>query len=259
MRQDILDKLHATQVEMLEVVDKFCKKHGLKYYLIAGTLLGAVRHHGFIPWDDDIDIGMPRKDYEFLEKHIQEELGDEYFFQTCITDKAYGRNFAKIRKNNTIFLEKNDANVENRHHGIFLDIFILEERREKDSFIRRFKTKLSKSIDSYIVCKRGNIKISWKKKIFAICPMGLLIKMRKSLNKGKGDFYYIDFMGKLKKSTHEMTELEFEGGMYMAPKGYDEVLTSIYGDYMQLPPPEKRVTHNPVRISFDLNGPDEEL
>lgn len=260
MRQDVLDRLHKEQVTLLKTIDSFCRNKGIQYYLIGGTLLGAVRHKGFIPWDDDIDIAMPREDYDVFIKTFQEFVGDKYFVQTCITDKGYGRDFAKIRVNNTIFLEEVDAHVENRHHGIFLDVFVLENQNEKNSAINKLKLRISHAISSYIVCRRGKIKSSWKHMIFRLFSMNFLIKMRDKLRRGKGECYWVSFLGSIKKECYnEPVELEFEGLNCYAPKEYDMILRHQYGDYMKLPPIEKRVTHNPIRISFDTNGSDEIL
>ncbi len=260
MKQETLTRLHQEQVKILDIIHKFCVDNNLKYYLIGGTLLGAVRHKGFIPWDDDIDIGMPRKDYERLLKTITPYLKDKYFLQTCYTDKWYGRSFAKIRINNTIFLEQNDCHVENRHHGIFLDIFPLDDTSLKISKWNIFKRKLANFIDSYIVCRRGNIKIKGFKKLLALFPMNYLLKQRDRLYKGNGDCYYLSFFGSIPKDKFDNAVLlSFEGKEYYAPIDFDYVLTTQYGDYMTLPPIEKRVTHNPVRISFDLSKEDAEI
>ena len=260
MKKETLDLLHQKQVELLDVIDAFCEQNNLKYFLIGGTLLGAIRHKGFIPWDDDVDVAMPRKDYEYLCKNISEYLGDKYFLQTSYTDKAYGRYFAKIRINNTVFLEEADCTVEKRHHGIFLDIFPLDESREKASKFVSFKRMIARYVDSYIVCKRGNIKIRGKAKVFYVFPIKFLIKLRDRLTRGKGNSYFVNFLGDTPKDKFEpLVRVEFEGKEYLAPKEYDYLLTKMYGDYMQLPPVDQRVTHNPVRISFDLNGKDAEM
>lgn len=86
------------ELEILKKIDEVCKKHNINYWLDSGTLLGAVRHQGFIPWDDDIDIGMLREDYEKFLKVAQKDLGDDYFLQTRSTDKNYPLVFAKVRK-----------------------------------------------------------------------------------------------------------------------------------------------------------------
>ena len=83
-----LDQIHAEELETLVDFDEFCNEHGLRYSLAGGTLLGAVRHKGFIPWDDDIDVGMPREDYERFLQIAQKECGEEYFLQTVDTDRA---------------------------------------------------------------------------------------------------------------------------------------------------------------------------
>ena len=140
--------LQNVELEILLEVDRICKKHGVKYFLVSGTLLGAVRHKGFIPWDDDIDICMPVSDYRKFCKIAQEELGENFFFQSYETD-FYDRWFAKIRKNNTTCIEKVYENSR-LHQGVWIDIFPLigvknnEEWLKKTTKKARFAKKLLK-------------------------------------------------------------------------------------------------------------------
>lgn len=124
MDNEILEKLHVVEVEILDIFVWICNKYNLKYYLCYGTLIGVIRHQGFIPWDDDIDVAMPLEDYNKFVKIAQSELGDKYFLQNDKTDKYFGRCFSKIRKNGTAFYSKGDKN-EKKHHGIFIDVFPL--------------------------------------------------------------------------------------------------------------------------------------
>src|SRR5699024_6110897 len=127
-------KAQMIQLEILKEFDRFCKEHNIKYQLYAGTLLGAIRHKGFIPWDDDIDIAMTRDQYErFLEKYINNE---RYFLQNFQTDYNYFRQFSRLRKNNTVFRQEQYSNLD-IHHGIFIDIFPLdnvEETYDKEKY-----------------------------------------------------------------------------------------------------------------------------
>ena len=116
-----LEKLHKVEIEILDEFVRICNKYNLEYYLIGGTMLGAVRHQGFIPWDDDIDVGIMRKDYDLFIKYAREELGDKYYLDCYETNKEYYLPFAKIRKNNTIFNEQVSAHL-NNHKGIYIDI-----------------------------------------------------------------------------------------------------------------------------------------
>ena len=123
------DRLRQLQLAELEILDEFvrvCEIHGLRYYLIGGTLLGAVRHQGFIPWDDDIDVVMPRADYDQLAAIWPESAAPEYFYQCPNTDPFYYLTYAKIRKNGTEVYEERfrDARF---HKGIFIDVFPLDD------------------------------------------------------------------------------------------------------------------------------------
>ena len=117
-----LAKVHLVQLEIANEVKKICENYKIKYFLIAGTLLGAVRHRGFIPWDDDLDMGMLRKDYIKFLKIARKELDDKYYLESWKVASGYGLPFTKIRMNGTKYIERNSKDV-NCHLGIFIDIF----------------------------------------------------------------------------------------------------------------------------------------
>ena len=120
-----LNELKKSELEIFKSFLTVCEKLNVKYYLVEGTLLGAVRHKGFIPWDDDIDVGMLREDYELFIEKATEFLPENLFLQTYITDTEYSHGFAKIRNSQTTFIESNvrDCKI---NHGIYIDIFPLD-------------------------------------------------------------------------------------------------------------------------------------
>ena len=121
-----LKKLHDVELEILQEIIRICKKYDIKYYLAGGTLLGAVRHKGFIPWDDDLDIGMLREDYDKFMKYGIKEIDDKYFIHCDKTDPNYWLPFIKVRKNSTTFVEELLNKKEVLHNGIFVDIFPMD-------------------------------------------------------------------------------------------------------------------------------------
>ena len=119
---DKLRRLQLTQLEILEYVDSFCKDNNIKYSLYAGTLLGAVRHQGFIPWDDDLDICMPRNEYDKFIRLWNDNEHEKYFLQNKENTPTFTQSFTKIRKKNTNFLQEDDLGMD-YHTGIFIDVF----------------------------------------------------------------------------------------------------------------------------------------
>ena len=117
-----LEEIKGKELYILKEFDRICQENGLKYSLIYGTLLGAVRHGGFIPWDDDVDVCMLREDYEKFCKIAPKRLPEDLFYQSHETEREYFQLFDKIRLNNTIFKEKYYAQY-HIHHGIYIDIF----------------------------------------------------------------------------------------------------------------------------------------
>lgn len=116
-------QIWATEQEILDVIHQVCTEHGLRYSLAYGTLLGAVRHKGFIPWDDDIDLMMPREDYEKLLVIWNQSAPKGYILQNTRTDSDFTQNFTKIRKDHTTFLQDEAERTKHYHKGIFVDIF----------------------------------------------------------------------------------------------------------------------------------------
>ncbi|MFR1707971.1 MAG: phosphorylcholine transferase LicD [Clostridium sp.] len=268
MDKNILRKLQLTQLEILLEVVRICDKNNLTYFLIGGTLLGAIRHNGFIPWDDDLDIGMPRSDYEKLIEICKTQLDEKYILHHLSTDKEYWLPFAKIRKNNTLFNEKNIQHVD-CHKGIFIDIFPLDNGNKQSSKLQSIQAKISKYLSNIIIIKKIGtqgkslgIKLKLGEIIFKLIPIKFINKINNkimSVNKNDDSKFFINLGSNYnyikqtipKEKYFPPTKVEFEGVYLNVPRDYDYVLKRIYKNYMELPPEDKRYTHNPVTIIFD--------
>lgn len=262
---ETLRRLQLTEVEILDEIKRVCDKNSLKYYLIGGTLLGAVRHKGFIPWDDDLDIVMSRSDYEKFCSICQEELSEKYYLHNIDTDDKYWLPFAKVRKKNTIFDEQSVSHLD-VPKGIYVDIFPLDFSVGDNDKGQAKRAKKIKKLSAAIlfkakVLKAKSLKSKIKYLLLAFFSVKSLSKKQINLMKKlKSGSHYVNYGSNYstKKQTmpigyyEPQKELIFEGKSYPVPNQYEKVLTRIYGEtYMQLPPEEKRITHKPIRIEFE--------
>lgn len=257
-----LEQIKEKELEILDYVVDFCDNHNLKYFLAYGTLLGAVRHKGFIPWDDDIDILMPRNDYEKLK--IIWNKDSCYKLLDCMEDKEYIYPFMKVSDSKTK-LEEHDVE-EHMDLGIYIDIFpydgVVKDTKKRQKFLK--KCEYLEKLRLYSMLSIDKILHTDKKKNFMrkilwvflrkIGPAKISRKMEKFIAKNRVEnaewqgclctrFSYREVMPK--EVWGETVELEFEGKMYKAPKEYDKMLKTNYGDYMTLPPEEERcLKHN---------------
>ncbi len=259
------DKLKKIELEILDHFVYFCKQNNLTYYLTYGTLLGAIRHKGFIPWDDDIDVAMPPKDYQkFLELYSKDKQ-DKYLLQYVNNEKYYHTIFAKIRKNNTCMVEKEWQYIK-IHKGINIDIFPLfpYPNDKKDAKKLIFNLKLSQ-----LLLSKNNKTSSIKNKILffilrfiprKITNKWVIKMLDKALNYNKPfSCYKTDELKDPVVKTDwfkETMELPFEDRKYTVPKNYDEILKTMYGDYMTPPKEEDRIGHGDIILSFNKNYED---
>lgn len=279
MKQEILSQLHNVEQEILDEIDRVCEKNNLRYYLIGGTLLGAIRHKGFIPWDDDLDIVMPRADFIKFQEISNSELNSKYYIHSSDTDPNYWASFIKVRKNKTVFMESKleGGNVDTSKMGIWVDIAPLDNASSISSFGKKLRTKWIKEyLQHFISCRKYGI---WPKPIISKIIYAILIpvstkRIRKlqdilmQWENNKRCNYYVNYashyntekMTMLKTDYEPACRLLFEGKYYSAPGNYKNVLQRSFGNnYMQLPPEDKRETHEPSRVSFNTDGPDAEL
>ena len=170
MNEKEIEKLKEVEFELLCEFDRVCRKNNLTYFLFGGSLLGAVRHGGFIPWDDDIDVVMPREDLNKLEKISHKVFDNKYFFQSSETEKGYPLMVAKLRKNGTIFEELAMTETQS-HKGIFIDVFPLDKldvSNEKKIHIRCKLIAFLNTIISYNCGYDYGLKLHTK---ISICEM----------------------------------------------------------------------------------------
>lgn len=252
---------------MLKDVTKICDENDLKYYLSDGTLLGAIRHKGFIPWDDDIDIGMPLKDYRKFLKIAQNKLSPKYFVQNVKTDKCTNINWTQIRANGTTSmpLKFKEHKI---HHGICIDIFPLIGLY-KNKFLHKLQNKLLHinltliSKDFHMSCENTENDSFTLKCIFALprCVRHFLYNANnkfamKAPEKSELVIPLWTTLNELKYSWFKTLEkADFEDSQFYIPAGYDEYLKANYNDYMQLPPEDQRGGHTDSfdKIIFDLH------
>lgn len=272
MTQEELRKIGALQLDILDEVHKICQKHQIAYYMIAGTLLGAVRHKGFIPWDLDIDIAMPREDYERFKELCKADLPGHYSYMDYESCSNYLRPHALVVRNDTkIHFKYDDQNPKMHDIGVYIDIFPLdnapddEALRSKQEKILRKVRRLKEYRIPYSYSRKA-----WRRYLHYFISLLLCWIPVKRINR-----YQQEQMQKYRQQKTKCicsmasqyayrkqcmpreiygtpALLEFEGRQYCAPENYKEYLTRLYGDYMQLPPLEKRQANLDVFTALEF-------
>ena len=261
MEKEQLRQLQLCELDILTKCSEICEKYGLKYFLMFGTLIGAVRHKGFIPWDDDIDIAMPRMDYEKFVKIADRELPHNYKVLHFSKRWDVPNKILRVENTNTTMIpfDKNGNLVEKLKHGIQIDIFPIdgfpsEEKKQKKLF---FQVRLYMKIDTYfrqtcsksysmphniiiLLCKLISIfmgRCFWIKKYNSVLKSFSLNESSCVSNAGWGFDPYRIYDANF---FNDSVELEFEGRNFKCPKNWEKILKIEYGDFMVLPPKEKR-------------------
>lgn len=263
-----LDEIKNIELNILLYIDNVCRENNLKYYLCGGTLLGAIRHKGFIPWDDDIDIFMPRNDYEKLIT-ILGNRNNKYLALNYRTVENFYLPFTKIVDVNTFLQEEGVPQV--KELGVFIDLFPLDGI-SKNFFIKECQLLGIKILKKLLACKvnTGNIRNYSKARIilrriikFLLIPVSIkninrMIDLMSQLYKYSKNELCISFCGAYgrkevfdkNKLFSSVIELEFENYLFYAPGGVDYYLTQIYGDYMKLPPIKERKSNHIIKEYF---------
>ncbi len=266
---DELRRLQLTQLEILKVIDGFCRKHHIHYSLYAGTLLGAVRHQGFIPWDDDLDICMPRGDYlKFLQLWEVDPV-EGYILQNKENSPEFTQSFTKIRKDHTAFVQV-DSEKGAYHTGIFVDIFPIDripvDRIGKTWFycnaviFQLFTREFSATQESGIINKISKVllRITPKKCRQIIRRMAYKNILHYSRNNSlpRVGLETFESMHRVysSKLLSSFTNMKFEDMQAMVMSRWEEWIKLKFGDYMKLPPLEEQTwTHHPIILSFEKN------
>lgn len=256
--KDTLRQIQMIQLEMLVEVDRICKKCGIKYNIIAGTLLGAVRHGGYIPWDDDADVALLRPEYEKFRKACKTELDtSRFYFQDNRNTRGYRWGYGKLRRKNTLFLRENQEHMP-YEQGIFIDIFPL------DSVPDNYLLRSIKNFECFCVRKllwskvgqvadKNPVMRQWYKLLAKVPEKYIFSYFHKMIkNSGKRKTRMVRILmfptpnseyGYYRNWYELSQDTVFEGKVFKGIKDYDSYLSFKFGDYMKLPPMEKRKTH----------------
>lgn len=246
-------KIWAIELDLLLEFDAFCKKHSLTYFLMYGTLLGAIRHKGFVPWDDDMDIVMPRKDYEFFVDK-SDEFKFPFFLQTPITDPASGFSFAKLKNSNTTCVNEL-FKYQDMNFGIHIDILPIDNFVDEGAK-ERFQKINELNLDASTYMRKDNPYLDDKnlarvKKHSGKTPKEVYFEIQniatqfndiptKKVTVAPLTLYSLEKIVFNKEDFESAIEGDFHGFKFPIPVGYKRILTTLYGDYLQLPPLSER-------------------
>ncbi|MBQ3006896.1 MAG: LicD family protein [Clostridia bacterium] len=254
-----MTELQKIELDLLVNFIQVCEKLNLRWYLVCGTALGAVKYGGFIPWDDDVDVALPREDYEIFVEKSQSLLPDGIFLQNSKTDPAFPQLYSKLRNSNTTYIEKSVAHLR-MNHGIYIDVFPLDGYPADKKEAKRLERKIH-------ICRLKlscayNLDFSKKEKILYSVEriLGYRKRTHKTIKKyneiisawptGKSDIWcnHGNWQGRLEYAPREQygegKEVYFEGVKVRVPEKYDEYLTQKYGNWRADIPDEKKVGHH---------------
>lgn len=240
-----LRKMQLRMLEMLKYVDSICRENNIKYWLSSGTCLGAVRHGGFIPWDDDVDIELEKKDFKRLIKILQKD--DRYFLQSHSTDNEYYAPYVKLRDKESYLKERHSHDIHYKNHGIYIDIFCIEP---SSSYLL---SRISGTLQCRLLYPLSSIK---NKSLRNILSTGIIFPLHKilfplisSLSKINSRGWYRHIPGsafykrRFRDDFQTVKYIPFEDISLPVPCNAAGYLEKIYGDYNSLPPLESIVPH----------------
>lgn len=251
-KQQQLRSCQLKQLAILEQMDAICQRHNIPYWLDGGTLLGAVRHGGFIPWDDDIDIAMRQEDIPRFVEAAEKELPKGLFLQTPQNQPGSKEPIIKVRDLNSFFVEPSDNFSADYEKGLYVDIFpMIPYPSVSKGFVKRLTKGISKSNSilhrAHYYSLRSFAEFFWfggKYLLFrslwaiaaALCPKDTYIS-NILINNGYGIMHRQD-------TIFPLSTISFEGKIFSAPHNPDVYLKDLYRNYMEVPPPEKRIIHS---------------
>lgn len=259
------NRVKAIELELLSYIHEFCVEHGINYYIYAGTLLGSLRHKGFIPWDDDIDIAMMREDFEKFYS-LSSLISDKYYLAFYENTKGYQYNFAKLEYKNSELIEF--IYPKGRHGGVYLDIFILDgvpsdykshKRifhknvwwKIKNNALHRFYSKniflktFWNTLGFFMRLKYRNNTADFHRKWDSICKHSTIN------SEWIADQFGSDLEGFIPKEYYGNPQLyEFEGMLFYGPERAEKCLEHLYGNWRELPPIEKRKAAHGFSVKF---------
>lgn len=265
-----LEKVQVIELGILKEFSRICSKYKLEWIAIGGTALGAVRHSGFIPWDDDIDVAMRRNDYEKFIHIAPGELSKQYFLQNFVTEPNCNNYFTKIRKNGTLFVEECGRSMK-AHQGIFIDIFPLDNLPKDNRKLKKLRFNLFFWYQLYMsktVIAPASQLAYWKKIAATFCRtvlhFALIIVPKKALfqkvdqlfqkyNDKEADmigFVYLPGMSLKLSEFYPIRKMRFADMEIAMPNDYDAYLRRDYGDYMTLPKEANRINHRPIILKL---------
>ncbi|HIS68381.1 MAG TPA: LicD family protein [Candidatus Gallacutalibacter stercoravium] len=277
--ESTLKRLQQAELEILKDFMRLCDAHGLQYFGIAGTGIGALRHGGFIPWDDDIDVALPRADYEAFLSLAKQELAEQYIVLNVEENENYPLMTTRLMRKNTIFREEALKDI-NCPLGIFLDIYPFDNLSDDPKACKKqmrqawlfSKLLILRSIP-FPVLGFGGVK---GKLVHAACAVAhamlVLFRVPKRWLAGKckeastrfnhEETQRIDYLCDTtptmniyrRQDVFPLVKLPFEDTYLNFPNNMHDNLTGMYGDYMQLPPVEKRKNHYPYQLEFESHA-----